>query len=333
MQGMKRVRTARRLTAITAGLGAAALAIVGCSSGAAPGGDATEGALTPVRLGSTTISVTACLQLGIENGTFEDHGLDVEYQASPSGAAIMPAVSSGNTEFGISGPPTVLLAASQGVDVQMVTGINSSPTEGKDAAAVVVRADSDIQSAEDLPGHSVAVNTLNGSGALNIRDAVDKAGGKSEDVKFVEIALPDMGAQLEAGTVDAIWTLEPFLSMVEAEGNRVVSYPSVEAIPGQPALVTFAARKYAEENPETVSAFQAAVNESITYCDENPDEYKDAIVRFVEMPEEVVAAIPDEIWTPGIDLDLMQAVADQMHTYGMIDEPLKASDLIIPDGQ
>lgn len=323
----------RRSAAITAGLGIAVLAITGCSSGGSSGGDGSGDALTPVRLGSTTISVTACLQLGIERGTFEDHGLDVEYQASPSGAAIMPAVSSGNTEFGISGPPTVLLAASQGVDVQAVTGLNSSPTEGQDAAAVVVSKESDIETSADLSGHSVAVNTLNGSGALNIRDSVDRAGGSSDDLDFVEISLPDMGAQLEAGSVDAVWTLEPFLSKLVSAGNRVVSYPSVEAIPGQPALLTFAARKYIEENPDTVKSFQDALHEAVAYCDENPDEYRDAIVRFVEMPEDVVAAIPDELWTPDVDVDLLQKVADQMLTYGMIDSPLKAADLVVDDEQ
>src|SRR5690606_7866117 len=127
MQDKRKVLPVGKLTAITAGLGVAALALVGCSSGAAPSPEtsaseapAASAELTKVRLGSTTISVTACIQLGIERGTFEEHGLDIEYQASPSGAAIMPAVSSGQIEFGVSGPPTVLLAAAQGIDVQIV---------------------------------------------------------------------------------------------------------------------------------------------------------------------------------------------------------------------
>lgn len=308
----------------------AMLALSACAPGGASGGDPSdEGGLTHVRLGSTTISVTACLQLGIERGTFEEQGLEVEYQASQSGAAIMPAVAAGQTEFGVSGPPTVLLAAAQGIDVVAVTGINSSPTEGPEAAAVVVRGDSDIQGAADLPGHSVAVTTLNGSGALNIRDAVKKAGGDPEDISFVEIGLPDMGAQLEAGTVDAVWTLEPFLGQLVAQGHRVVSYPAVEAIPGQPALVTFATREYAEANPEVVGGFQTAVFESIAYCEQNPDDYKDAIVRYVEMPPEVVAAIRPEVWTPEIDLDLLQQVADQMLTYGVIESKLDVADLVV----
>jgi len=320
----------RRFMAMTAGAGVAMVALAACAPAGGTGGDPSgDSGLTKVRLGSTTISVTACLQLGIERGTFEDHGLDVEYQASQSGAAIMPAVAAGQTEFGVSGPPTVLLAAAQGIDVVAVTGINSSPTEGVDAAAVVVRGDSDIQDSGDLPGHSVAVTTLNGSGALNIRDAVKKAGGDDAEVSFVEIGLPDMAAQLEAGTVDAVWTLEPFLGQLVEQGNRVVSYPSVEAIPGQPALVTFVARKYADANPEVVDGFREGVLESIAYCEENPDEYKDAIVRYVEMPADVVAAIPPEIWTPEIDVDLLQQVADQMLTYGVIDDKLDVTDLVV----
>ena len=307
----------------------AMLALSACAPATTGGDPSADPELTHVRLGSTTISVTACLQLGIERGTFEDHGLEVEYQASQSGAAIMPAVAAGQTEFGVSGPPTVLLAAAQGIDVVAVTGINSSPTSGPDAAAVVVRADSDIEDAGDLPGHSVAVTTLNGSGALNIRDSVKKAGGDPDAVSFVEIGLPDMGAQLEAGNVDAVWTLQPFLGQLVAAGNRVVSYPSVEAIPGQPALVTFAAREYADANPEVVTGFQEAVFESIAYCEENPDDYKDAIVRYVEMSPDVVANIPPENWSPEIDLDLLQQIADQMLTYGVIEDELDVADLVV----
>jgi NitT/TauT family transport system substrate-binding protein len=125
-----------------------------------------------------------------------------------------------------------------------------------------------------------------------------------------------------------VWTLQPFLGLLLEQGHRVVSYPSVEAIPGQPALVTFAARDYADENPEVVAGFHDGVLESIAYCEANPDDYKDAIVRYVEMPADVVAAIPAENWTPEIDLDLLQQVADQMLTYGVIDDELDVAELV-----
>ena len=52
-------------------------------------------------------------------------------------------------------------------------------------------------------------------------------------------------------------------------------------------------------------------------------------MRYVEMPADVVAAIPPENWTPEIDVDLLQQVADQMLTYGVIDSELDVSDLIV----
>ncbi len=107
----------------------------------------------------------------------------------------MPAVVTGEYQFGFSNVTSLLVASSQGLPLKAVAPGNSTTGEpGKDFSAVVVPDDSDIQDAADLAGQAVAVNTLNNIGDTTIRKVVDDAGGDPTAVEFVELGFPDMPA-------------------------------------------------------------------------------------------------------------------------------------------
>ena len=56
-----------------------------------------------------------------------------------------------------------------------------------------------------------------------MRASVRKAGGDPAKVKFVELPFPDMPAALQAGQVDAIFVVEPFLTAALGAGRRKVA--------------------------------------------------------------------------------------------------------------
>ena len=70
----------------------------------------------------------------------------------------------------------------------------------------------------DLPGEKVAINSLLGLGQLFVDANYYNAHCKGDPdtgwkrIKFVAILFPQMATALQKGEVDAIWTLEPFLS-------------------------------------------------------------------------------------------------------------------------
>src|SRR5690606_21603782 len=96
--------------------------------------DRGDGELTPVTVGSLPIVDTAAIHLGVEQGIFAEHGLDVDLQIAQGGAAVVPAVVSGEYQFAFSNVVSLLVASSQGLDLQIVASGNS--TSGDPAADI-----------------------------------------------------------------------------------------------------------------------------------------------------------------------------------------------------
>src|SRR5699024_7996523 len=113
-------------------------------NGADPGDDAaaetTE--IREVTIGVLRIAPSVGVAYGIEHGIFEEHGFDVSYEISTAGAAMLPAVSARQFDFGVGNPLSVTTAVDQGLDMKIVSGYSNSLAEGNDVAGVVTRADS-----------------------------------------------------------------------------------------------------------------------------------------------------------------------------------------------
>lgn len=295
--------------------------------GATAGGDGGE--LTPITVGVIPIVDTAAIWLGVDQGIFEEHGLDVTLENAQGGAAIVPGVVSGEFEFGFSNVTSLLLASHEGLPLTMVAPGNSSTGEvGADIGAVLTQPDSGITSAADLAGRSVAVNTLNNIGDSTIRNVVEEDGGDPSTIEFVELGFPDMPAALANGQVDAAWILEPFVSIAMEQGAVPVSWNFAETDPDLMIAAYFTSKPYEQENPEIVEAFSTAMSESLAYAQENPDEARAILSTYTEIDPAVQEAMVMPRFEPQIDVDSVELLAELAQKYGLVDEPIDTSALL-----
>lgn len=219
---------------------AAALVLTACGGDDGNGGGETTDAggdeaqeMREVTIGVLSIAPSVGVAYGIEHGIFEEHGFDVNYEVSSAGAAMLPAVSAGQLDFGVGNPLSVATAVDQGLDMKIVAGYSNSLEEGEDVAGVVTRADSDIETWADLEGNTTAVNALNTLGDLTVMHLAEEDGVDPQALEFSEIGFPDMPAQLERGNADAVWLPEPFLSgLLADDANQLVGYSFQETDPG-----------------------------------------------------------------------------------------------------
>src|SRR5699024_8531048 len=136
--------------------------------------------------------------LGIEEGIFEKHGLDVEPTVAQGGAAIIPGVESGDFDFGFSNVTSLILGKSQGLPIKIVApGPQTTGKVNEDYASIMVAQESDITSVKDLADKRVAVNTLNNITDTLLKEAMHQAGGDPESMDLVEVAYPEMPSMLE----------------------------------------------------------------------------------------------------------------------------------------
>ena len=179
-------------------LGAAAiLALSGCTDSAADPDvrrhrrRAAPASSRPVRVAALPIAETGALWAAIDEGIFEDHGLEVEVVPAQGGAQAIPALLSGDIQFAIGQPFGPFRADVQDLGVVIIGDYANSLAEGKDVNAVVSLADSGITRPADLAGKRVSVNSLGAAGDVTIMKAVQDDGGDPSTIEFVEVAFPD----------------------------------------------------------------------------------------------------------------------------------------------
>jgi NitT/TauT family transport system substrate-binding protein len=301
--------------------------LAGCGNDDDAGDTASDSATGSTETQAITVGVipivdVAPIYLGVEQGFFEDRGLEVELVTAQGGAAIVPAVISGEFDFGFSNITSLLVAQTKGLPLKIVAaGDSTTGKPGEDFAAVVAPQGSSIAGPADLAGRTVAVNTLNNIGTTTISKVVDDAGGDASTINFVELPFPDMPAALAEGRIDAAWGLEPFLTIMRNQGATPVTWNYAETDPNLVIAAYFTTQQKVEEDPELVEAFTEAMNESLQYAQDNPDAARGALSSYTQIDPAVAEALILPRWPSEIDADAVQLLADLAEQDGLVDTP------------
>jgi NitT/TauT family transport system substrate-binding protein len=323
----------RHLAQLLAAGAVVALALTGCGSGSLSGPASTSEATSPgssaaaggdlkkITVGVLSIAPSVALQYGIDEGIFADHGLNVELQTGQGGAAMLPAVSTGTMNFSVGNPLSVMLAVNKGLDMKIVTGFSNSKAEGEDINGVVAAQASGITSFGNLEGKTVAVNTLKTQGDLTIMESAAKAGADPAKIKFVEMPFPDMQAQLDRGSVDAVWLPQPFLGKALLDTkNILVGSPNQDALPGLPTMVSFTSGNFAQQNAATVTAFREAMEETLAKAEQNPDAVRALLPKFMNMDPAVAQKLKMESFDGKVPTAVLTGLGSLMVKYNYVDK-------------
>lgn len=330
----RRARRAARRRLPGAAVLALSLVLTACGgeeSPAAGGGGEAEGALDTVSLGLIPIIDVAPVYLGMEQGFFEDAGIELDLSAGQGGAAIVPGVVSGNLDFGFGNNVSIIVAASSGLPLRVAaSGVYGTGEEGNDYVEIMVAGDSPMTSAADLAGRTVAVNTLNAIGGIAVGASVTAAGGDPAAVQYVEMPFPDMNAALARGNVDAIWQVEPFVALGKRDGLKVLADPLIDMAPEIMVSTYFTTEQFAAENADLVERFRAAIDESLTYAQEHPDEVRAIIPTYLDIPEDLASELVLPRWTPEIDRQTFE-VMTELSLQGELIDSEPDLDAILPE--
>jgi NitT/TauT family transport system substrate-binding protein len=282
-----------------------------------------------VNVGVIAIVDVAPIYLGKQKGFFSKRNIDLTLTTAQGGAAIVPAVVSGQYQFGFSNVVSLLLASSNGLPLKIVcNGVASTGTVGNDYGAVMVKKDSAIKTAADLAGHTIAVNTLKNIGDTTTRAAVRKAGGDPTKVKFVELPFPNMEAGLQSGQVDAIFVVEPFVSAALAAGDRVLSSVYAEAAPNLTVATYFTSKQLVSSNPDLVKRFVDAMKESLAYADAHGDEVRSALTIYTQIKADQAAKLILPKWPADVNEESVKTLVDLATGDGVLTKPVNLSDLL-----
>ena len=204
-------------------------------------------------------------------GIFERHlGNDVkiEWYVYNAGPSAMEAIFAKSIDLTYVGPNPAInaYAKSRGDEVRIVAG------SADGGAALVVHADSALKAPADFRGKTIATPQLGNTQDVTARAwlvagglKITQAGG---DAQVVPTANPDQLSLFKQNQLDAVWTVEPWVSRLEMEANGKVLVDDKSSI----TTVLVARAAFLAENRDLVAKFVAAHRELTGWIKSNPQE-------------------------------------------------------------
>ena len=315
-------------SAITGPIAALALLLAGCGSGGGGAAPTGEGGTTKLAVQETAGVPSAFIAFGIEKGFFDKQKLQIDLQPTQGGAATIPALVSGDIQVGGSNVVSLLLASSKDLPIRAVAGGTSAQASGeKDFGALLVKGKA-VSKPEDLEGKTIAVNTLNNIAEVVVKEALEKQGVDPDSLKLSEVPFPEMEPALAKGSVDAAFSIEPFVTQSVQKGDEVLGYSYVDTESDMQVGAYAVTDQFAESDPEAVKAFPAAVKETAGYVGGHEDEFRTFLSENAKMPPALAKKIVLPKWTGEVDADSVANTAQLMQKYGVVKGEIDTGKLL-----
>lgn len=267
------------------------------------------------------------MYLAIENGIFEDLGLELDLSVLEDGSVAVPQVLNGQTQFSMASLAGAAQAIDKGLPVKLVGAANVVPTAA-DAKyqAIIVNKDAGIQHMSDVETWAADSTETDAVQAFS----VDALGGDYEALRKVAVPFPAIGDAVADGTVDAALVNEPFLSgALETGDAEVLSYVQGDnTLPGVPGAVVIGSDEYMADNPEITEKFIQGLQEAYEYAQSHLDE----VANFVPetgLNDQVPPVIAlGEYQQGALDPQTIDEAVDVFQEYGVVTEDLSAESML-----
>lgn len=231
-------------------------------------------------------------------GWFEERlgpGVKIEWFVYNAGPSAMEAIFAGSLDLTYVGPNPALNAytKARGEEIRIIAGAANG------GAALVIQPDSDLNTAADFRGKRIATPQLGNTQDVSARAWLVAGGLKitqtGGDAHVLPTANPDQLSLFKSKQLDAVWTVEPWVSRLEMEAQGKVLLEEPDAV----TTVLVSGVKFLANNRELARKFVAAHRELTDWIKSNPLEAQ-RIAR-EELDAEMRATIAPELvskaWT------------------------------------
>lgn len=257
-------------------------------------------------------------------GWFEQRlgsGVKIEWYVYNAGPSAMEAVFAKSIDLTYVGPNPAINAyfKSNGDEGHIIAGAVNG------GSALVVQPDSTLKTAADFRGKKIATPQFGNTqdvaarawlvaGGLKIR----QTGG---DAQVIPTANPDQLSLFKQKQLDAVWTVEPWVSRLEQEADGKILVDDRDAI----TTVLVARSGFVKEQRELVRKFTAAHRELTEWIKAHPAEAQQMALE--ELDAEMHAKMPQELvkssWnrivlTSDVSLDALKRFITSAQSVGFL---------------
>lgn len=280
----------------------------------------------PVRLITTTIDPSAEPFYAQDMGFFRDAGVDVQVNATSNGAVVSTAIAGNAADVGFANLMSVAVAYKRGIPFTAIAA-GSYYDARVPTSLLVVPKDSPAKKASDLNGKIIAAAGLRTITEYAPRIWMDKNGGDSSTVRFVEMNNPQILDALASGKVDAAILAEPFLESSKTVARTLGrAYDAIA--PRFLVGVFFAHLDWAKANADVVARFQQAMYKTAAWANAHHRESGEILVKYSKLDPAVVQRMLRIGYETRMDPTEMQPMIDVLARYGGIPQGFPAEQII-----
>lgn len=240
--------------------------------------------LETVRLAEVAHSIFyAPMYVAIEEGYFEEVGIDIELSLANGADKVSAAVLSGDADIGFAGSEATIYVYNGGEKDYLKTFARLTQ---KDGSFIVAREDIKDFTLDDLVGKTIIGGRAGGMPEMTLEWALSDAGiDPKKDVNIdTSVAFSAMSSAFIGGTGDFVALFEPNALELEKEGYGYVVASLGELGGVVPYTAFFARDSYLNENKELIDNFEKAIQKGIDFVYNSSDK---------EVAEAIVDQFPD----------------------------------------
>ena len=216
----------------------------------------------------------------------------IEWFVYNAGPSAMEAIFANSIDLTYVGPGPALNAytKSNGEEVRLIAGAANG------GSGLIVQPDSNLKSPADFRGKKIATPQLGNTQDISCRAWLTEGGLKitqlGGDAQVLPTQNPDQLGLFKAKRIDAVWTVEPWLSRLEQEASGKALVEEKEAA----TTVLISSVKFLNHQRDLAKKFAQAHAELTDWIAKNPDEAQRLIKAELreetksDMSAEVIAA-------------------------------------------
>jgi NitT/TauT family transport system substrate-binding protein len=271
--------------------------------------------------------------LGLDEGIFKKHGLELKLVPQSDVAGIVSGVASGQYDFGFATILHEINARRNGVGVRIVSTVFGNQRAGKerpvDGNALIAGPNSGVKTIADLQGKKLGIIGLSSFHTLELYMLAERAGIPAKSITLVQLPFPQMASALASGDVSAVITQSPFIADALKLGGVILSKPNNDLFPGAFTTGFLSNEKNIAERKPVVKAFSDAMHDSVKYLMTHEAEGRKSLAKGLKLNEKS-AETADVCITcePAIGRADVARIQDLMVKYGMTLKAVPVDELI-----
>ena len=257
-------------------------------------------------------------------GWFEQRlgpGVKLDWFIYNAGPSAMEAIFADSIDLTYVGPSPAInaYAKARGEDIRIVAGA----VEG--GAALVVQPDAGLRGPADFRGKRIATPQLGNTQDVAARAWLTAGGLRvtptGGDAQVIPTANPDQLALFQRRQLDAVWTVEPWVTRLEMEAGGQVLVEERESV----TTVLVSSAKFLRDGRDLARRFVAAHEELTAWIKANPEDAQRLVRRELSAqtrtevkPELITRAWARIVLTPAVSRDALEGFVAKAKDAGFL---------------